>query len=65
MAPWGRGNGGYRTISCATQMKLMIVGLGLIGGSMAMALRNYPGLECTAVTRNPVTRAEALRLGII
>ena len=47
------------------QMKLMIVGLGLIGGSMAMALKNYPGLECTAITRNPVTRAEALRLGII
>ena len=50
---------------CQIQMKLMIIGLGLIGGSMAMALRNYPGLECTAVTRNPVTRAEALRLGII
>lgn len=46
-------------------MKLMIVGLGLIGGSMAMALRNYPDLECTAVTRNEVTRAEALRMGII
>ncbi|MBQ8092872.1 MAG: prephenate dehydrogenase [Clostridia bacterium] len=46
-------------------MKLMIIGLGLIGGSMAMALRNYPELECTAVTRNEVTRAEALQQGII
>ena len=61
----GRENGGCRALPCQIQMKLMIIGLGLIGGSMAMALRNYPGLECTAVTRNPVTRAEALRLGII
>ena len=46
-------------------MKLMIVGLGLIGGSMAMALKDYPDLECTAVTRNEATRSEALRMGII
>ena len=45
--------------------KIMFVGLGLIGGSMAMALRNFPDMEATAITRNPVTRAEVLRIGAV
>ncbi|MBR1711447.1 MAG: prephenate dehydrogenase [Clostridia bacterium] len=46
-------------------MKMMIIGLGLIGGSMAMALSGTPDLEITTVTRNPVSRADALRMGIV
>lgn len=47
-------------------MKLTVVGLGLIGGSMAMDLRKA-GLtqEITGVDANPENAAEALRLGII
>ena len=47
-------------------MKLTVVGLGLIGGSMAKDLRKA-GLtqEITGVDANPENAAEALRLGII
>lgn len=47
-------------------MKLTVVGLGLIGGSMAIDLRKA-GLtqEITGVDANPENAAEALRLGII
>ena len=38
----------------------MFIGLGLIGGSMALALNGYPGLECYAVDRDDATRFEAL-----
>ena len=41
-------------------MKMMFIGLGLIGGSMALALRGYPGLECYAVDLDDTTRFEAL-----
>lgn len=41
-------------------MKMMFIGLGLIGGSMALALKGYPGLECYAVDRDDATRFEAL-----
>ena len=41
-------------------MKMMFIGLGLIGGSMALALSNYPGLTCYAVDRDDATRFEAL-----
>lgn len=46
-------------------MKLMIVGLGLIGGSMALALSGCPGLDCYAVEREERTRFEALGLGAV
>ena len=42
-------------------MKIMFVGLGLIGGSMALALRGYPEMEPSCITRNPAVRGEALR----
>ena len=45
--------------------KIMFVGLGLIGGSMALALRGYPALEATAITRNEAVRGEALRQGAV
>ena len=41
-------------------MKIMFIGLGLIGGSMAMALEGYPDLECYAVDGDEPTRLEAL-----
>lgn len=41
-------------------MKIMFVGLGLIGGSMALALKGYPDLERYAVERDEWTRFEAL-----
>ena len=41
-------------------MKMMFIGLGLIGGSMALALQGYPGLERYAVDRDDATRLEAL-----
>lgn len=41
-------------------MKMMFIGLGLIGGSMALALHDYPGLACYAVDRDDATRFEAL-----
>lgn len=41
-------------------MKIMFIGLGLIGGSMALALQGYPGLERYAVECDEQTRFEAL-----
>lgn len=41
-------------------MKMMIIGLGLIGGSMALALRGYPDCELYAVDCDDWTRFEAL-----
>ena len=38
----------------------MFIGLGLIGGSMALALKEYPGAELYAVERDEWTRFEAL-----
>lgn len=46
-------------------MKIMIVGLGLIGGSMALALANYPDTEIYGVDRDDTTRFEALGLGAV
>ena len=46
-------------------MKLMLVGMGLIGGSMAMALQGYPGLELYAIARRETVRADALRQGLL
>ncbi len=46
-------------------MKMMFVGLGLIGGSMAMALNGYPDLERYAVERDEWTRFEALGRGAV
>ena len=44
--------------------KILFVGLGLIGGSMAYALEGYPAKRY-GITRNPATRAEALRTGAV
>lgn len=41
-------------------MKIMFIGLGLIGGSMALALQGYPGIERYAVECDEQTRFEAL-----
>ena len=46
-------------------MKIMCVGLGLIGGSMAMALEGYPDLERYAVDGDEPTRLEALGRGVV
>lgn len=47
-------------------MKLTVIGLGLIGGSMAIDLRKAGFThEITGVDANPENAAEALRLGII
>ena len=46
-------------------MKIMFIGLGLIGGSMAMALKGYPDTELYAVDRDEWTRFEALGRGVV
>ena len=46
-------------------MKLLFVGLGLIGGSMALALREAPDMELYAVDRDDFTRFEALNRGAV
>lgn len=47
-------------------MKLVIVGIGLIGASMAKDLRSlYQGIEIAAVDTNPDHVREAINLGII
>ena len=46
-------------------MKIMFIGLGLIGGSMALALRDYPDAELYAVDRDEWTRFEALGRGVV
>ena len=46
-------------------MKMMFVGLGLIGGSMALALCDNPELELYAVDCDDVTRFEALSRGAV
>ncbi len=46
-------------------MKMMFVGLGLIGGSMALALCANPELELYAVDCDDVTRFEALSRGAV
>ena len=45
-------------------MRLVIIGLGLMGGSLAMALGEHAG-ELLAVERQPNTRQLALRQGIV
>ena len=46
-------------------MKIMFIGLGLIGGSMALALTGYPDAELYAVDRDEWTRFEALNRGAV
>ncbi|MBE5798651.1 MAG: prephenate dehydrogenase/arogenate dehydrogenase family protein [Clostridiales bacterium] len=46
-------------------MRIMFIGLGLIGGSMAMALSGYPDAAFYAVDRDEWTRFEALGRGIV
>ena len=46
-------------------MKIMLIGLGLIGGSMALALQGYPDAELYAVDRDEWTRFEALGRGAV
>ena len=46
-------------------MKLMFVGLGLIGGSMALALSGSPNLELYAVDSDERTRFDALDRGAV
>ncbi len=46
-------------------MRIMFIGLGLIGGSMAMALNGYPDAELYAVDRDEWTRFEALGRGVV
>jgi len=46
-------------------MNISIVGLGLIGGSMSLALRNKPGIDkIIGVDMNPKHAAKALELGL-
>jgi prephenate dehydrogenase len=59
---WGRFGGGLKL----TDMKLTVIGLGLIGGSMAKDLRKAGFThEITGVDANPENAQDALRLGII
>jgi len=59
---WGRFGGGLKY----TDMKLTVIGLGLIGGSMAIDLRKAGFThEITGVDANPDNAQEALWLGII
>ena len=47
-------------------MNISIIGLGLIGGSMSLALRKiFPGVVVTGVDRNPAHAEEALKLGFV
>ena len=46
-------------------MKIMFIGLGLIGGSMALALSGYSDAELYAVDRDEWTRFEALNRGAV
>ena len=46
-------------------MKIMLIGLGLIGGSMALALQGYPDAELYAVDCDEWTRFEALGRGAV
>lgn len=46
-------------------MRIMFVGLGLIGGSMALALRGWPDAELYAVDTDDRTRFEALNCGAV
>ena len=46
-------------------MRIMFIGLGLIGGSMALALNGYPDAELYAVDRDEWTRFEALGRGAV
>ena len=46
-------------------MRIMFIGLGLMGGSMAMALSGYPDAELYAVDRDEWTRFEALGRGVV
>ncbi len=41
-------------------MRAAVVGLGLIGGSLAMALKGYPGLSVTGVVRSEDTLRQAV-----
>ena len=45
-------------------MKIMFIGLGLIGGSMALALHGWPDAEMYAVDADDRTRFEALNRGV-
>ena len=46
--------------------RVVIVGLGLVGGSLGMALREaVPGIEVDGVARRPETADEAVRLGAV
>ena len=44
-------------------MKIMFIGLGLIGGSMALALKGYTDAELYGVDRDGQTRLDALSCG--
>ena len=46
-------------------MKIMFIGLGLIGGSMALALHGWPDAELYAVDMDDHTRFEALNRGAV
>lgn len=46
-------------------MRIVFIGLGLMGGSMAMALNGYPDAELYAVDHDEWTRFEALGRGIV
>lgn len=46
-------------------MKIMFIGLGLIGGSMALALHGWPDAELYAVDMDDYTRFEALNCGAV
>ena len=47
--------------------RVAIIGLGLIGGSLALALKQAgaPDMEISGFSRNPNTAAKALSLGVI
>ncbi|MFN2352119.1 MAG: prephenate dehydrogenase [Kiritimatiellia bacterium] len=45
--------------------QVAIIGLGLMGGSLGMALRGRPGLRVTGYARREETRGEALARGVV
>lgn len=47
------------------QKKVVIVGLGLIGGSLAKAFRKYTGCPVAGIDRDPAAEGAALRCGAV
>lgn len=48
-----------------TDFRIAVIGLGIIGGSMALALRGFRGAEIVGCDTNPDTRRKALQCGAV